>query len=267
MTRKHKAIFVSEISDVEETRSEQYQRHLSNDAALRWLRAGWKDLWTQPLLSLAYGVAVFCVSWLFVVYMFRSGQDYLLFPALAGFMIVGPLVAAGLYLKSQSLEKGARTTLSSMLRVRPRAGAQIFFTGMLLTMLMLLWMRAAVIVYALFFGVRAFPGFDHVISMLFATPLGWSMLLVGTLVGALFAGFAFAISAFSIPMLLDNKIDAFTAMGVSMALVWNNLQPALIWGLSVLVLFLFSVATGLVGLIVVFPWLGHATWHAYREMR
>jgi uncharacterized membrane protein len=132
---------------------------------------------------------------------------------------------------------------------------------------MLLWMRAAVIIYALFFGLRPFPGLDHIVPMLFTTPVGWAMLLVGGAVGGLFAAFSFAISAFSIPMLLSERIDAFTAMGMSTALVWNNLPVMLVWGAIVLVLFLACLATGLLGLIVVFPVLGHGTWHAYRTMR
>jgi uncharacterized membrane protein len=103
--------------------------------------------------------------------------------------------------------------------------------------------------------------------MLVTTPTGWAMLLVGGFIGALFAGFAFAISVFSIPMLLDLQIDAFTAMGISTTMVWNNLRVTLTWGAIVLALFLACLATGLLGLIVIFPWLGHATWHAYREMR
>ena len=94
-------------------------------------------------------------------------------------------------------------------------------------------------------------------------PIGWAMLVVGSAVGGLFAAFSFAISVFSIPMLLDERVDAFTAMGTSMALVWNNLPVMLTWGAIVLGLFLLSLATGLLGLIVVFPVLGHATWHAY----
>ena len=93
------------------------------------------------------------------------------------------------------------------------------------------------------------------------------MLIVGTAVGGLFAAFSFAISAFSIPMLLDERIDALTAMGTSMALVWNNLPVMLAWGAIVLALFVLGLATGLLGLIVVFPLLGHATWHAYRAMQ
>lgn len=265
--RQQTPALISEVSDIEETRNARWKRHLPARAPARWLAGGWRDLWTNPAPSLLYGLAVFLASIVFIVYMFDTGRDYFLFPALAGFLIVGPLVAAGLYLKSRDLEAGVRPTLRSMLAVRPMAGAQVFFTGMLLAMLMLLWMRAAVLIYALFFGVRPFPGLDHIAGMLFTTPTGWAMLAVGGLIGALFAGFAFAVSVFSIPMLLDRRVDALTAMGVSTALVWNNLTPMLTWGAVVLGLFLLSIATGLVGLIVVFPWLGHATWHAYKEMR
>ena len=92
------------------------------------------------------------------------------------------------------------------------------------------------------------------------------MLVTGTLVGGLFAGFAFAISALSIPMVLDKNLDAFTAMGTSFALVWNNLPVMLTWGTLITALFVLCLVTGLIGLIVVFPLLGHATWHAYKGL-
>jgi uncharacterized membrane protein len=103
--------------------------------------------------------------------------------------------------------------------------------------------------------------------MLFTTPVGGAMMLVGVIVGAVFAAFSFAISVFSVPMMLEERVDALTAMGTSMALVWNNRPVMLTWGAIVLALFLISLATGLLGLIVVFPLLGHGTWHAYRAIR
>jgi len=115
--------------------------------------------------------------------------------------------------------------------------------------------------------VTPFPGLDHVAEMLFTTPTGWAMLVVGGAVGALFASFSFAISAFSIPMMLTERVDALTAMGSSFALVGSNLPVMLTWGAIVLALFLLSVATGLIGLIIVFPLLGHGTWHAYKAMK
>lgn len=242
------------------------RRNLPASAAFDWLAKGWRDLWHNPLPSLAYGLAIFAVSIVIVWELFRLQLDYILFPALAGFMVVGPLVAIGLYQKSRDIEEGRPVSLARMIFVKAASGAQVWYTGAILCLLMLVWMRAAVIIYALFFGLRPFPGLDGVVAMLLTTPEGWGMLVVGTVAGGLFAAFSFAISTFAIPMLLDEKIDAFTAMGTSISLVWNNLPVMLAWGAIVLALFLLSVATGLIGLIVVFPLLGHATWHSYRAI-
>lgn len=246
--------------------AEKRMRHLPASAAFDWLRAGWRDLMKQPGPSLAYGFGVFLVSLAIVWSLFRLGLDYVLFPALAGFMVVGPLLAIGLYQKSRAIQTGEPFSLANMVFVQAKSGGQVLYTGAILCLLMLLWMRAAVITYALFFGYRPFPGLDNVAQMLFATPTGWAMLLVGTAIGGLFAAFSFAISTFSIPMLLDKDVDAFTAMGTSISMVFRNLPVMLMWGAIVLALFLFSVATGLFGLIVVFPLLGHATWHSYKAI-
>jgi uncharacterized membrane protein len=216
---------------------------------------------------LAYGALVFLLSAVVVLGLFFFGLDYILFPALAGFMVVGPILAIGLYEKSRSIAAGKPITLPQMLFVRAESGGQILFVGVLLCGLMLLWMRAAVIIYALFFGLRPFPGLDHISGMLFTTTIGWAMLIVGSLVGGLFAAFAFAISVLSIPMLLSERLDAITAMAISMARVWNNLPIMLAWGTIVVVLWLASLAIGMLGLIVVFPLLGHATWHVYKALR
>jgi uncharacterized membrane protein len=248
-------------------RKKVWSRNLPASAAFRWLAAGWRDLATQPGPSLCYGLLVFVVSAAIVTGLFTFGLDYILFPAFAGFMVVGPLLAIGLYEKSRRLAAGEPVSLARMIFVKPASNGQVLFTGVLLCLLMLLWMRAAVIIYALFFGLRPFPGLDHIAPMLFTTPTGWAMLVVGGAVGALFAAFSFAISAVSIPMLLNERVDALTAMGSSVAYVWNNLPAMFTWGIIVLVLFLLSLATGLVGLIVAFPVLGHGTWHAYRAIR
>lgn len=245
----------------------RFARHLPASAAFTWLSAGWRDLTIQPLPSLGYGLLVLLLSAGIVAGLWFLGWDYVLFPALAGFLVFAPTLAIGLYEKSRALELGERISLARMAFPRPASGGQILFTGALLCGLMLLWMRAAIIVYALFFGVTPFPGLNHVAEMLFSTPTGLAMLGVGSFVGALFAAFSFAISAFSLPMMLDRKVDALTAMGQSWALVVNNLGPMLVWGGLVLALFLLSLATGLVGLVVIFPLLGHATWHAYKAVR
>jgi uncharacterized membrane protein len=242
------------------------RRNLPASAAFRWLAAGWRDLWHRPLPSLAYGLAVLLVSVVVIWGLFQLQLDYILFPALAGFMVLGPLVAIGLYQKSRDIEEGREISLSRMILVKAASGAQVWFTGAILSLLMLAWMRAAVIIYALFFGLRPFPGLDDIVPMLMTTPIGGAMLIVGTAVGGLFAAFSFAISTFAIPMLLAERTDAFTAMGTSISYVWNNLAVMITWGAIVLVLFLVCLATGLLGLIVIFPLLGHATWKSYKAI-
>lgn len=247
--------------------SQQRRRNLPASAAFGWLAAGWRDLWRNPLPSLAYGLLILAVSVGIVWGLLHLEYDYILFPALAGFMVLGPLVAIGLYSKSRDIEEGRPASLARMLFVKAESGGQVWFTGAILCLLMLGWMRAAVIIYALFFGLRAFPGLGDIVSILVSTPEGWGMLVVGTVVGGLFAAFSFAISTFAIPMLLAEPTDAFTAMGTSISLVWNNLPVMITWGAIVLVLFALSLATGLLGLIIIFPLLGHATWHSYRAIR
>ncbi len=242
-----------------------YSRRLPASAAFGWLAAGWRDLWTNPGPSLLYGVFVAVMSAVIVGGMFWFGYDYILLPALAGFLVVGPVIATGLYEKSRQLEEGRRVSLGDMLRVSAKTG-QIFFIGAILCGLALLWLRAAVIIYALFFGLNPFPGLDHVAQMLFTTPTGLAMLAIGSAVGGLFAAFSFAISVFAIPMLLDRKIDAFTAMGASIRLVWNNLPVMIVWGAIVVALTALGLLTATAGLIVVFPLLGHAAWHAYEAV-
>lgn len=247
-------------------RPARWRRDLVPADAFQWLAAGWRNFRFHPAASLGYGLLVFLVSAGIIAGLFAVLWDAVLFPALAGFMVVGPVIAVGLYEKSRRIEAGEPVRLRHMVFVKPASGGQILFIGVLLCLLMLLWMRAAVIIYAIFFGVRAFPGLDHVAEMLFTTPIGWAMLVVGSAVGGLFAAFSFGISAFSLPMMLSERVDALTAMGRSMALVWNNLPVMLTWAAIVLGLFLLCLATGLIGLIVVFPVLGHGTWHAYRAM-
>ncbi|RYG87393.1 MAG: DUF2189 domain-containing protein [Alphaproteobacteria bacterium] len=258
---------LSQPSGIEETHDPKLQRRLPIGAAFGWLRAAWGDLVASPGPSLAYGIVVFLISALSVWTMITLRWDYLLLPALAGFMIIGPLLAIGLYEVSRAREEGRKLTLAETMGVRPYSLAQVFFAGLLLCLLLLLWMRAAVLIYALFFGFRNFLGLEHLLPLLVGTPLGWGMIVTGSVVGALFAAFAFATSVFSIPMLVKERTDVLTAVGTSVAMVWNNLPVMIAWGAIALVLFIFSVLTAFLGLIIVFPLLGYGTWHAYRSIR
>lgn len=241
-------------------------RGLPARAALDWLAAGWRDLRTHPGPSLAYGVFLVLVSWAVLWGLHATGLLYLALPAVAGFLILGPFLAIGLYEKSRRIEAGEPVSLAAMLLVRPASGAQLAFAGLLLAVLVLFWLRAADLLYALFFGLAPFPGLGEALRNVLVTPRGWWLIVTGSLVGGLFASFAFAVSLFAIPMLMAERRDALTALGLSLALTVQNLAPCLTWGAIVAAGMALSAATGLIALAVVFPLLGHGTWHLWRSL-
>ncbi|MES2847058.1 MAG: DUF2189 domain-containing protein [Pseudomonadota bacterium] len=244
-----------------------FAKNLPPLVARDWLAAGLSDFRTNPAQSLVYGLAVFGLSMVVIGGLILVGLPSLILPALSGFLVVGPLLAIGLYEKSRRLRDGHPTTLAGMMVAHPRSGGQLVFAGLLLCLLVMLWLRAADLLYALFFGLLPFPGFDQILGQVFTTPRGWALIVTGSAVGGLFAAFAMSISLFSIPMLLERRVDALTALGTSFALTTQNLRAVLPWGAIVVAGFLLSAATGLLGLIVIFPVLGHGTWHAWIALR
>jgi uncharacterized membrane protein len=244
-----------------------FARNLPPMVARDWLAAGWSDLRRSPVQSLAYGLAVFALSVLVIWGLIAVGLPSLILPALSGFLVVGPLLAIGLYEKSRRLQAEQPVTFASMILAYPRSGGQLVFAGLLLCLLVMLWLRAADLLYALFYGLLPFPGYDQIIGQLLTTPRGWALILTGSAVGGMFAAFAMAISLFSIPMLLERRVDALTALGTSFALTTQNLRAVLPWGAIVVAGFALSAVTGLLGLIVIFPLLGHGTWHAWVALR
>ncbi|MCB1386840.1 MAG: DUF2189 domain-containing protein [Nitratireductor sp.] len=240
-----------------------FARSLPASAAFDWLAGGWRDLWAAPWPSLAYGLFLTLVSYAVLWALQASHMLYLALPAVSGFLIVGPFLAIGLYEKSRRQADGQSIALSDMLTFRPASGAQLAYAGLLLGLLILFWLRAADLLYALFFGLTPFPGAADALINAFTTPQGWALIATGTLVGGLFAAFAFAISVFSVPMLVSRRTDALTAMGLSFAMTVQNLKPMLAWGAVVAAGLALSLLTGLVGLIILFPVLGHGTWRAY----
>lgn len=239
-----------------------YVRHLPMSAAQGWLAKGWRDVRMAPASSLVYGLFLTLMSYGVLWILHASHMLYLALPAISGFLIIGPFLAIGLYEKSRRQAAGDRVALSEMLVFRPASGGQLAYAGLLLGLLILFWLRAADLLYALFFGLTPFPGAEEALTNALTTPRGWALIATGTLVGGLFAAFAFAISVFSIPMLVSRRTDALTAMGLSFVMTVQNLRPMLVWGLFVALGLGLSVVTGLIGLIVLFPVLGHGTWHA-----
>lgn len=244
----------------------RFARNLPSRVAMDWLVGGWRDLWADPAPSLAYGVFLTVFSYGVLSMLYASTLLYLALPAISGFLIIGPFLAIGLYEKSRHRAEDQTIRLGRMLSFRAESGAQLAYAGLLLGLLILFWLRAADLLYALFFGLTPFPGAADAVSNVFATFRGWALIATGTLVGGLFAAFAFAISVFSVPMLVSRKTDALTAMGLSFVMTVHNLRPLLAWGAIVIACLILSVITGLLGLIFIFPVLGHGTWHAYQAI-
>jgi uncharacterized membrane protein len=240
-------------------------RRLELDRPWAWLAAGWDDIRRAPAVSLTYGALFTAISFLITAGVFLLGLEYLLFPLAASFMLVGPMLAVGLYETSRRLETGAPVSLGSALFVATRSPMGLAFLGVALMALLLIWMRAATLLLALFLGPMAFPPLTEVIPTLLLTSQGVALLVVGTGCGAILAALVFAISVVSVPLLMERDIDVVSAVIVSLQAVARNPKPMLLWAWLVAILTGLGIATLYIGLIVTLPLVGHATWHAYRE--
>ena len=229
----------------------------------RWLEAGWSDLRRRPSTSLGYGLFVTALSYAVVACLLLIDAVYLLLPLAAGFMFGGPLLAVGLY--EISRRGGERPSLAAALGAVRRAPLQLAYMGLMLALFALAWIRIATLLFALFFGADA-PPLAELFESLFLTVRGTVFLAVGTAIGAALAFVAYAISAVSLPMIVDREVDAITAVIASVSAVRDNFLTMTLWAWIIAALTAVGVATLFFGLIVVFPLLGHATWHCYRTV-
>jgi len=235
------------------------------DDPWEWLAAGWRDLWRNPLLSLGYG-AVFVVTGLMLTAgLFQTGLESAIPAVAAGFTLVAPLLAIGLYEMSRRYEIGAKVRLWDLFSIRPPVPAQLAFFAFSLMFMFMVWLRLASLTYALFSFGDYLPASEFIRFSL-TTPQGLMMLVVGTMIGGAVALFVFAISAISVPILMRHNVDVLTAMWLSMSTVLKHPGPMLLWAWLIGVLTLFALASLMIGLVIVFPLIGHATWHAYRTI-
>ena len=241
-------------------------RRVALERPWSWLASGWRDIWRAPQISLAYGAIFTAVSLILAGGLFWARLEYLLPPLAAGFMLLGPMLAVGLYETSRRLEAGEPVSLRAALFVATRSPTQLAFLGAILALALAGWMRVATLLFALFFGTMEFPPLEAIPSLLFFTWEGLGLLVVGTAVGGAIAVAVFAVSVVSVPMLMVRDLDAVTAMLVSLRSVRENLAVLILWGWLIVVLTTFGLIPGFLGLVVTFPLVGHATWHAYRDL-
>lgn len=240
-------------------------RQVPIDRPWRWLAAGVADLRRAAPVSLAYGATWVVLSLAITGTAWFAGLAHWLLPLIAGFMFMGPMVAVGTYAISRQLERGERATLAEAFGAWRPNRMQLALMGVALMIFLLAWIRIATLLFALFFAMDP-PDPQALYSALLTTPNGLGMIAVGTVVGAVLAFGAFAISVISIPLLLDREVSMLEAVEASIRCVALNVRPLLLWAAILTVFVLIGVFTFYVGLVLVLPLLGHASWHAYRDL-
>ena len=230
------------------------------------LKKGWDDFTAMPshavFLCVIYPAIGILVAALTLGYAFVP----LLFPAAAGFALLGPFAALGLYELSRRREAGLEVSAVDAFEVlrSPSIGA-IVALGLVLAVIFVVWMATANAIYTAYFGYGAPEAIGQFVHDLFFTRAGWSLILVGNAVGLVFAIGAYLISVVSFPLLLDREVGAVVAMLTSLRLVVRNPLTMALWGVIIAALLVIGTIPLFLGLAVVLPVLGHATWHLYRK--
>jgi uncharacterized membrane protein len=238
-------------------------RRITTRQPWQWLGAGWNDLWRAPAASLAYGLLFVLMGYLLVYTV--EGQFQSVLALTTGFLLVGPFLAMGLYDISRRLEVGEPVSLGRALTAWRGNVLPIALFGVVVGLLMIVWSRLAVVLFAVLMGGRALS-LDASAAQLFFTGSGLTFLLVFAVVGAIIAGAVFTISVVSIPMMLDRKTDFITAILTSVAAVRANPAPMALWAALIVIFTGLGLLTFYLGLALALPLIGHATWHAYRSL-
>ena len=230
------------------------------------LRSGLADFLAMPS-HLLFIVAIYPIG-AFLLAQLTYSLDLLplFFPLVAGFAIVGPFVAVGLYEISRRRERGESPTWSDVLEIqRSPAWGSMLAVGLVLTAIFLAWLLAADRLHALIIGDRTATSVSEFFGMLLTTAAGWRLILAGHIVGFGFAALAFMLSAVSFPMLLDRPVGAGVAMAASVRTVTRNPGVMALWAAIIALGLMVGSALLFVGLVLVLPILGHASWHLYRR--
>jgi len=241
-------------------------RTVSSEAPWRWLKAGWRDMWAVPRVSLSYGALSAVAAATLLLGLASVGWESLM-PAVGGcFLMIGPLVAVGLYEASRRLQRGERPRLADVAVAGLAAPGQFGFMGALLMLACYAWLQLAFLLFMLFLGTSSLPPASEFLSTLLFTPRGLGLLFVGSLVGAAVALGVFALSVVAAPLMLERPVDVVTAMATSFEAVRQNPKPMALWAVLIAGFMLMGLATAFIGLIFVFPLIGHASWHAYKDV-
>jgi uncharacterized membrane protein len=240
-------------------------RLVGMEAPWLWLAHGWEDMRRAAGVSLGWALLFVAAGGALVAAAAGLGIYEAVLPLAAGFPLVAPILVVGLYEVSRRLERGERVDFRTPLAAWRRNAGQIAFFGFVLGFIFLAWMRIATLLFAWFFGAETITAQGFLLEVVLSGANA-AFLLVGTAIGAVLALVVFAISAVSIPMLLDREGNVFTAIATSCAAVRANPRPMLLWALLIVLFSAAGLGLALAGLVLTLPLLAHATWHAYRGL-
>lgn len=226
----------------------------------KWLAAGWRDIAHSPVTALVYGAVFALLGW--GLYSLSDGAPHFILTYVAGFFLVGPFLASGLYAVAHRLEHHHPATLYHAVTAWHRSGLQMVIYTALIGFLMVFWVRLA----WLLVGLMYTQGPAVSIGELLGSATGLEYMALYLALGGIFAALVFAISVVALPMLQDRRVDIITAMLTSLTVVKHNPGAMAVWAALIVGLCAIGFATYLVGLVVIFPLLGYATWHAYRDL-
>lgn len=243
--------------------AEPQVRQVALGAPIQWLRLGARDLHRSLRPSLLVGLVVTAAGWLLLAATW--GIAHLLPALLGGFLCVAPFAAIAIYGYSRQLERGERLDPAEA-RGAWRANAQsVALFGLMLALALIFWERVAAVIFAAFYRGEPLQVANLLTTLVFS---GQHVGLLASLgaAGGLIAAAVFALSVVSVPLLLDRPVDVITAAITSVRCCLRNPGTMLLWALLIAVITWLGLATFLLGLVVAFPWLAHASWHAYRDL-
>jgi len=240
-------------------------RQVPLDRPWIWLSRGWADFLAAPGVSLAYGAVLVGISFLLIIGLYLFDWLYLLLPLAAGFFLIAPILAVGLYETSRRLAVREPVSLGIALNAWRRNPGQIATIGFILMFAHLVWVRIATLLYPLFF-VGANPPLEDLPNVLLFSGMGLPFLVTGTVIGAILAALVFAISAVSFPMVLDRDVGAVTAVVTSFVAVRHNWKPMTLWAALIVIFTALGMAAFFLGLALALPLIGYASWHCYKDV-
>lgn len=230
-----------------------------------WLSQGWEDVKANPLSSLLYGV-IFAVVGIMLSIFSADNPGFFMAEA-AGFMLLGPFLALGLYDLAYRREQGEAVNFLQSTVALKRNASNLLLYAALLGVLMLLWLRMSAIVMDVFLhDVGAETGYFGFMTALLGTKLGWLFALSFLTVGLLFALVSFVTGVATVPMLLERKVNLVTALNTSIRAILANWQVMLGWAAAIALIIGAGLLPFSLGLIIAMPLVSYASWHAYRDM-